>query len=58
MAKNPSCKDFCENFIDVGNVPLNEFYQILSKKIFIIRIFSSENGNNRFIAQKPSPAQS
>jgi hypothetical protein len=31
-AKNPSCKDFCENFMDDGNVPLKEFYQIPSKK--------------------------
>jgi hypothetical protein len=44
--------------MDDGNVHLNDFYQIHLKKIFIIRIFSSENGNNRFIAQKQSPAQS
>jgi hypothetical protein len=54
--QNPSSKHFCENFMGDGNVSLNEFYQIPSKKI--IQIFSSENGNNRFIAQKPSPAQS
>jgi hypothetical protein len=41
-----------------GNISLNEFYQIPSKKILIIQIFPSENGNNRFIAQKQSPAPS
>jgi hypothetical protein len=44
--------------MDDENVPLYEFYQITSEKILITSTFSSENGNNRFIAQKLSPAQS